>query len=384
MTTDTFRTEMDRMGFVRDSRMSFLHCTLPSPDPRRLDIARHFLDTRGPVCPRPTISLAATTGLIDAIKTAEGDPDQVLRAVGLDRADLSRPDGFMACADFARILEEAARVTGDDCFGLHFGEQYQPKNIGPFISVVLNSPTIAAAFDNTIRYLKVHNAAAEVSLAFEGPRAYLRQSFIGLAVESTRQQAEYGLVVALNTIRMMVGSRWAPLEVQFAHRTPRQTSEHARVFGAPVSFAAPTNAMVFDREFVERQVPAADDRLYPIMRRYLDQVLQEMPREAAALASVRRAVGEAMREGDPKLADVARKIALSPRTLQRRLKDQGLDFKGLVDDTRRRFSLSYLKDAQHSLTEIAYLLGYSEVSAFNRAFKRWTGSTPVSYRRSGS
>jgi AraC-like DNA-binding protein len=81
---------------------------------------------------------------------------------------------------------------------------------------------------------------------------------------------------------------------------------------------------------------------------------------------------------------VARKIALSPRTLQRRLKEQSLDFKGLVDDTRRRFSLNYLKDPQHTLTEIAYLLGYSEVSAFNRAFKRWTGTTPVSYRRSGS
>ena len=88
-----------------------------------------------------------------------------------------------------------------------------------------------------------------------------------------------------------------------------------------------------------------------------------------------------MRDGDPKLTDVARKVALGSRTLQRRLKDQGLDFKKLVDDTRHRFSLNYLRDPQHTLTDIAYLLGYSEVSAFNRAFKRWTGSTPVSHRR---
>jgi AraC-like DNA-binding protein len=336
------------------------------------------------VRPRPAISLAATTGLIDAIKAGEGDPDQILHSLGLDRADLSRPDGFMACADFARLLEEAARATGDECFGLHFGEHYQPKNIGPFIYVVLNSPTIAAALDNTVRYLKVHNEAAEVSVATEGPRVYLRESLIGLPVESARQQSEYGLAVTLNTIRMMVGSRWVPMEVQFGHQAPRQTSEHVRVFGAPVSFACPTNALVFEREFVERQVPAADERLYPILRRYLEQVLQEMPREDRALASVRRAVGEVMREGDPKLGDVARKVAMSPRTLQRRLKDHGLDFKGLVDDTRRRFSLSYLKDPQNTLTEIAYLLGYSEVSAFNRAFKRWTGSTPVSHRRGGS
>jgi hypothetical protein len=83
------------------------------------------------VSPRPTISLAVTTGLIDAIKSVEGDPDQILRTVGLDREDLSRPDGFIACADFTRILEEAARVTGDECFGLHFGEHYQPRTSAP-------------------------------------------------------------------------------------------------------------------------------------------------------------------------------------------------------------------------------------------------------------
>jgi AraC-like DNA-binding protein len=78
---------------------------------------------------------------------------------------------------------------------------------------------------------------------------------------------------------------------------------------------------------------------------------------------------------------VAKKLGLGPRTLQRRLKEYGADFKTLVDDTRRRFSLNYLRDRKHTLTEIAYLLGYSEVSAFNRAFKRWTGSTPSDYRR---
>jgi AraC-like DNA-binding protein len=87
-----------------------------------------------------------------------------------------------------------------------------------------------------------------------------------------------------------------------------------------------------------------------------------------------------MRDGDPTLTQVARKIALSPRTLQRRLKDYGTDFKRLVDDTRRRFSLNYLKNPEHTFTEIAYLLGYSEASAFNRAFKRWTGATPSDYR----
>lgn len=328
----------------------------------------------------PMISLTATVGLINAITAARGNADQVLRTAGLDRAAISDPNGFLPCSDFALLLEEAARATGDDCFGLHFGEQYQPKNIGPLIYVVLNSPTMAVAFENAVRYLRVHNEAGRISFELDGPYAYLRHSLIGLTVERMRQQSEYGMTVALNTIRLMAGSRWAPQEVQFAHPAPSSITEHIRIFGAPVSFGHDGNALVIDRAFVERQVPAADDRLYPILRRYLDGILKEMPREDSTLTSVRRAIGESIREGDPKIDGVARKVAMSSRTLQRRLKEHGLDFKGLVDDTRRRFSLNYLADRSHTPAEIAYLLGYSEVSAFNRAFRRWTGATPSSYR----
>jgi AraC-like DNA-binding protein len=87
-----------------------------------------------------------------------------------------------------------------------------------------------------------------------------------------------------------------------------------------------------------------------------------------------------LRDGDPKIARVAKKIAMSPRTLERRLKERGVFFKKLMDDTRRRFALSYLRDRKNSLTDVAFLLGYSELSAFNRAFKRWTGTTPLDFR----
>ena len=106
-----------------------------------------------------------------------------------------------------------------------------------------------------------------------------------------------------------------------------------------------------------------------------------MPREDELLASVRRAIAESMRDGDPRLVRVAKKVAMSSRTLQRRLNEYGVDFKKLADDTRRRFALSYLRDRKQTLTEVAYLLGYSDLSAFNRAFKRWTGSTPMKYRK---
>jgi AraC-like DNA-binding protein len=240
---------------------------------------------------------------------------------------------------------------------------------------------MAVAFENAVRYLKVHNEAGRITFTYDAIAAYLRHSLVGINVESFRQWSEYSLAVALNTIRLMAGSRWGPQEVQFAHQQPTHTAEHVRLFGAPLSFSCDANALVIDRAFIERQVPAADERLYPILRRYLDRMVKEMPREDNTLSSIRQVIGDAIRAGDPKLDDVARKVTMSSRTLQRRLKEQGLDFKGLVDDTRRRYSMNYLADPSHTPAEIAYLLGYSEVSAFNRAFKRWTGTTPTSYRR---
>jgi AraC-like DNA-binding protein len=330
---------------------------------------------------RPLISLSAATGLLEAIEAAGGNPEQVARAVGLSRATISKSDGFIPCAQFARLLDEAARATDDDCFGLHFGERFNPKDVGPVAYVMINSPTIEACFQNAGRYLSVHNQAAQVSFGVDGRFAYARHILVDPAIEAPRHHNEYSMAVALNMIRLMAGSGWVPLETHFAHPDPGRHSEQARVFGGPVLFGRASNAFVIEREFLDRQVPAADQRLYPTLRRYLDEVLTEVPREDDLLASVRRAVAESMRHGDPSLTKVGKQIAMGPRTLQRRLKDQGVEFKALVDDTRRLFALTYLRDPGQTLAEIAYLLGYSEVSAFNRAFRRWTGSTPSDYRR---
>jgi AraC-like DNA-binding protein len=345
----------------------------------------HSQDQEGQRSPavsaRPMISVAAATGLLEAIAARGGDPDQILRKFGIDRSAFSDPEGFIPSSIFGGVLEEAAQVTADDCFGLHLGENYNPRNIGALAYVVLNSPTIRAAIENFERYLHVYNEAAKWFFTSEGNRGYIRYLLTDLGVNSLRQSNEHEMTIAINTLRMMIGSQWAPKEVQFAHEAPEQTSEHLRIFHAPVSFGCKTNAIVTDLHFLEREVPAADQRLYQILRRYLDHVLGEMPREDCLLASVRRAIAETMRNGELKLARVAKQMAMSGRTLQRQLKERGVDFKQLAEDTRRRFAVTYLKERKNTLTEIAFLLGYSELSAFNRAFKRWTGSTPLDYRR---
>jgi len=207
---------------------------------------------------KPMISLAMAKGLVEAIADRGGSPESILREFGLDRSNLIDPEGFIATAKLALLLEEAARVTGDDYFGLHFGEGFDPKNISPVIYVVLNSPTIGAGIENVERYLKIHNEAALWFTRIEGERAYIGYELAELGIEKPRQYHEASLVVALNTLRMMAGSHWAPREVHFTHESPHQVSEHTRIFSAPVRFGCATNAFVVERAFLERQVPAAD------------------------------------------------------------------------------------------------------------------------------
>jgi AraC-like DNA-binding protein len=327
----------------------------------------------------PMISVSAAIGLPEAIARAGGNADEILEPLGLRRTILATPHGLIPAVSFARALEDAARLTGDDCFGLHFGAQYHPKNVGPLAYVVLNSPTMAVAFANVARYLRVHNEAAQVSFERDERWAYLRHT-LDLPEAESRQHTEHSLALGVGLIRLMVGSAWSPVEVRFAHKTPADVGEHLRVFGAPVLFGCATTTIVIDAEVCDRDVPAADSRLYPIMVRYLESVLEAIPREESVVTAVRKCIGEAMRSGEPTLVQTANRLDVGPRTLQRRLGQCGVDFTEVVADTRRRLALRYLRDRRHTITEVAFLLGYSEVSAFNRAFKRWTGSTPSEYR----
>lgn len=330
---------------------------------------------------RPMIAATVTRGLTEAIAAAGAQPAKLLANLGLDARTLSQEESYLACADFARLLEEAATATGDEAFGLHFGARSNPKEAGPLSYAILNAPTIAAAFDAAARYLHVHNQAIQTSVEATQSLVYLRYAHVNVGLDNPRQLNEYSMAMALNLLRMMAGSLWSPREVQFSHNAPRDASEQIKLFGSPVLYDCPANAIVVEREFYASRVPAADPRLFQIMRRYLDDILSKMPREDGFLCSVRKAIAEAMRESSPSLAAVAHKLATSPRTLQRQLKQRSVDFKNLVNDTRRQFALEYLKKPDDTLTQIAFLLGYSEVSAFNRAFRKWTGKTPLGYRR---
>ena len=216
---------------------------------------------------------------------------------------------------------------------------------------MVNAPTIAAALETGVRYLHLHNEAVQVSIETPLRLVYFRYVFTDVKLDEPRHFNEYSAAVALNVLRLIAGSQWVPREVQFAHGELGDSAYHQRLFRAPLAFACATNAFVMDREFFDKPVPAADPRLFEILRGYLEHTLSRMPREDEILAGIRRAIAESMREGQPRLSRIAKLLARSSRTLQRFSNSRAIS-KDMVDDTRRRFALDYLQNNANTLTEI--------------------------------
>jgi AraC-like DNA-binding protein len=176
--------------------------------------------------------------------------------------------------------------------------------------------------------------------------------------------------------RAITGVDWSPRSVSFIHHEPASTERHQRLFRAPVRFSQPHDALAFDRALLARPLLTAEPALAGVLERQAELLLTRLPPQGSLRGAVRRALLPALPGGEPRIERVAKALAMTPRTLQRRLSEDGITFQGLLDDLRRELANHYLQGQGRPAAEVAFLLGFADPSAFRRAFKRWTGSSP--------
>jgi len=181
--------------------------------------------------------------------------------------------------------------------------------------------------------------------------------------------------------RQLTKRPWPLLEVAFRAPSPHDAAAHERFFGAPVHFARARNELVFDSAWLDTPCMEHDAALATFFDRHADGLLERVSGAPAFLRRVRLAIAESIRGSDPALEMTAKRLAMSARTLQRRLEEANTSHKALVEEVRRDLTLELLADPKLGLREIGYLVGFGDTSAFYRAFKRWTGSTPMTARR---
>jgi AraC-like DNA-binding protein len=283
-----------------------------------------------------------------------------------------------------KLLGRTTALLDEPQLGLRLAIMGDPRRHGLLDYLAATSPTLGAAWSQICRYLGLWNEGLAIRQTL-GPTDValeLRPTATAPGDEAEGMRQLLGLAT---TTLILAGHRYAgqpvpPRCVEFACDRPAHPEQWATALGAPVNFAVPLTRIVYPSLTTEIISAASDTRLAPILGRHADDLLARLGERSSLSGKVRDAIVAELRRGEVQLAAIAMAMGVSERTLQRRLRDEGTSFEALLDETRFELASSYLRDPAIGISEIAWLVGYTEISAFYRAFGRWTGTTPGTYR----
>jgi AraC-like DNA-binding protein len=326
------------------------------------------------------ILCSAATGLPEFISGLGGDPESVLASGNIAMRSLEQPTSSISLIDFCKVLENAASTLQFDNFGLTYGKEFYPQKLGLIGYIGLHSPTVEAAIANMVQDFPWHQRDTFIALADCGDCLRLDYQVRHGAILARRQDAELTMMLFLNLIRQAIGPHWSPRELHFEHPRPEQWHEHCKVFDAPVWFDQPRNSMLIPKIGLGRAMAGNDPMLLIVIREAIRRIgahnsTQEIVQKA------RSQINLLLGQGEIELQDVADGLGMSSASLQRKLAENGVSFSGLVEQVRKEMAASLLGQKNISVSHISHVLGYSEISAFSRAFKRWFGVSPRQWRK---
>lgn len=298
-----------------------------------------------------------------------------------DRARLAAlmPTDTAPVSTVQRFLDEAGHALREPAIGVALAEAVPRGAYGWIEFIARLSPTIRGGMESVCRYYRLLNAGAEISPLDDG----LEIRVPGRPDAWGRHLNEYTLALFHRVIRELQPD-WRPTRVRFGHAMPDPVAVDrlSAWFGARPRFLEPTTALEGDPALLDRALPTADPALQQLLEQQARAVLKEQLPLAVLASRVRDELTRRLGKDDVGIDAVAQALDLSARTLQRRLKDEGLAYQDVLDAARRQLARTFLADRSLSVGEVSERLGYSEVRAFDRAFRRWTGTTPLAWRAS--
>ncbi len=328
----------------------------------------------------PTMSVKLLQSVIDSAEQLGADRAEVVRLAGLADADLSDPDGRAPLAAGAR-LDAVLRERLGPSAAIRLGEATAATHATVLSYLIENCDDLGQAFRAIHQYRSIAMELTPPVLDVAGDAARFGCSYPPMFVSKMPGTIELRLTYWLAKTRNVTGVDWTPTEVHLQTRES-DPSSYERVFRCPVIDSAPRTQLVFDAALLNTPIVGADSNLRYFLTPIAEEILSRLPRKEGFLRKVQSCIAEVLKDGESQLEKVAGKLNVSTRTLQRRLEEEDTSFGALLDEARRVAAIEYLKDQRVSITDTAYLLGFSEPSTFYRAFKRWTGTTPANYRRS--
>lgn len=326
----------------------------------------------------PLIAAGTLRAFGDALGRLGYDVDALLAAAGLRRAELDDPDAMLPCTAMAQLIAGAAAERRHPNLPAHLASATPIGSYALLDYLVLTSDTVADALEQLVRYFHVTRSSIRFALVHDGDVTRL---VIDAGADTFAALYDSALVV--HHLRTETGQRVRFSCVSLMHE-PDDRRDLERLLGCPVVAPSTWSGVELGRDMLSLPLLRRDANLRRVLERHAEAAQPHPESDSSAVAQVSAAIASRLKLGVPTLAVVARQLAMAPRTLQRRLADEGTTFERLTDDVRRRTAERLLRDASLAVGEIGYLLGFSEPSAFQRAFRRWHRLSPLAFRRSQS
>lgn len=322
---------------------------------------------------------AVIKGIPELLNEMGVAPIPLLEKYGISLSAIDNPDGFFSFSCWVALLNEAALMTKCPHFGLLLSKNHTISTLGMLGLAMQQSPNVSAALKTFERYFYLHTDAATVTTAVEN-NVYIGQYFIDVTgAGNVKQVVDMSLGHGLNIVKFLCGSSVKPSGVYFMHNVPADVQPYKKIFDCPLYFNADYNALTYPADLLAKSMSRHSDELHKVLIAHLSQLESNHPNDVKSQVS--HSIRAILPTGKSSIALVATSMNMSKRTLQKRLQEKGTSYQQLLDLVRSDIAKQYLVESNVSMTRLADILAYSELSAFSRAFKRWFGVAPKNWQQ---
>lgn len=327
------------------------------------------------------IHLGVAKEIAPALREFGFDPDPVIREAGLDPRLFDDGANVIPHASLGRLLTLSVARTNCPHFGLLVGRRATILSLGMVGRLMQQSETVGDAMRALVSNLSIQNRGSVPSLTVSGDTALFTFSVYQPEAESADQISDGSLAVAVNALRALCGADWNPIEVLLPRAAPVDQEPYRRHFRAPVRFNQESAIIVFAARDLDVRIAGAD----PVLRLLLEERIRQIKGSQGSEFSddIRRLLRTRLTSTHCSAEEIAHLLAMHRRTLSRRLKGSGMGYRAITNEIRFEIARQLLEGTEVPLAQIAAALGYSEASAFTRAFRRWSGQTPTTWRGEG-
>lgn len=331
---------------------------------------------RAPSKSFPTAAGGMTRLAYEEAKRVGADVNALLKQAGLTSQQIADDRLRIAAKDQIKFLDLVASAIQDDCLGIRLAQKAELRSIGLLYYVLASSATLGEALARAARYSSINNESIRIGYLRDRNNLVSYHS-VGISRLSDRHQIEFFVALLVRLCRSLTGREITPTQIRFMHQRASLPADVRSFFGCPIDFGAEADDAALPRDAGDMIIVGADPYLNSLLEKYCEEAISGRGAKSSDWrVNVENAMAKLLPHGQATMPEVSRQLAITPRTLGRRLAAEKTTFADVLESLRHDLATRYLQEPGRPISEIAWLLGYRQTSSFDRAFRRWAGVNP--------